>query len=300
MDVALKVTDQPLESSFFDMVSGDNVLSIPLFQRAYRWSQRNLDWLLTDVADIRNEITKSCFLGVVVSVSRGASPGRPIPWEIVDGQQRLSTLYLLLLAATEIGARNGASPWAAGVIGTYLLVRPLADNPVNTKLVPSFADRDQFKRIWDGIAEIESLASELSIVANPPRPPAPSGPETGAMLSQYKYMRRRLSEIHSEFGQDALENVVEILAQRLSVVSITLRDPLVAPKIFERLNNRAELVTVADLVRNEVFARVSSDPAQAVHVFTNYWEPFNARFINVDKGRKIPLSIWATDKPQPH
>ncbi|MBK6781768.1 MAG: DUF262 domain-containing protein [Gemmatimonadetes bacterium] len=180
MDVALKVTDQPQESSFFDLVAGDNVLSIPLFQRPYRWGDRNLEWLLDDITDIKTTAAKSCFLGVVVCVNRGALPGRPIPWEIVDGQQRLSTLYLLICAAAEVGARNGATGWAAGVIGTYLLVRPLADNPINTKLVPAFADRAQFKKVWDGIAEAPGLPAEAGYVANPPDPPAPGGLKRGS------------------------------------------------------------------------------------------------------------------------
>ncbi|MFN7984945.1 MAG: DUF262 domain-containing protein [Vicinamibacterales bacterium] len=284
MDVALKVTDQPQESSFFDLVSGDNVLSIPLFQRPYRWSQRNLDWLLDDVADIRAGLGKSCFLGVVVTVSRGASPGRPIPWEIVDGQQRLSTLYLLLMAATDVAARNQQLTWAAGVIGTYLLVRPLADNPVNTKLIPSFNDRTQFKNIWDSILAIPNLASQPSVAANLPRPPAPSGPEAGALSAQFGRMRRRLQTLVAEGGHEALSKTVEIAASKLSVVAISLRDPMVAPKIFERLNNRAELVTVADLVRNEVFARASDDAAQAAYVFSNHWEPFTAKFARIDNG----------------
>lgn len=284
MDVGLKVTDQPQESSFFDLVSGDNVLSIPLFQRPYRWAQRNLDWLIDDIDDIKNGVTKSCFLGVVVCVSRGASPGRPIQWEIVDGQQRLTTLYLLLLAATEVAARKGEHAWAAGVIGTYLLVRPLAENPTNTKLVPSFADRAQFKKIWDGVLAIPELSAHVNIVANPPRPPAPSGSETGVMIAQFGRMKRKLTKIWDEGGKDAIARVVEIASGKLSVVSISLRDPMVAPKIFERLNNRAELVTVADLVRNEVFSRASDDPARAAYVFANHWEPFSNHFTNIDNG----------------
>ncbi|MBK6781767.1 MAG: HNH endonuclease [Gemmatimonadetes bacterium] len=97
-------------------------------------------------------------------------------------------------------------------------------------------------------------------------------------------MKRRLSKIAQEGGQADLERVVAITAQNLSVVSISLRDPLVAPKIFERLNNRAELVTVADLVRNEVFAKVSQDAAEAQHVFANQWEPFVQRFAEVENG----------------
>jgi Protein of unknown function DUF262/Protein of unknown function (DUF1524) len=286
VDVSLKVTDQPQETSFFDMVGGDSVLSIPLFQRPYRWAEKNLDWLVEDIDDIRLGVTRSCFLGVVVCVSRGATPGRPIPWEIVDGQQRLSTLYLLLMAATEVAAKRQEYSYAAGVLGTYLLVRPMADNPVNTKLVPSIADRGQFKKIWDGIMAIEGLMAEPSVVGNKPRPPAPAGAEEGAMLRQYNRMKRNLNNAWAKEGNGLswLQAFVDVAASKLSVVSISLRDPMVAPKIFERLNNRAELVTVADLVRNEVFALTSADAAAAQHVFTNLWEPFSSKFSSIDKG----------------
>lgn len=284
MDVTLKVTDQPQESSFSDLVSGDNVLSIPLFQRAYRWSQRSLDLLFDDVSEISSDVTKSCFLGVVVCVSRGALPGRPVYWDIVDGQQRLSTLYMSVLAAAEIAARNNQIRLAADIMGTYLLVRPLADNPVNTKLVPSYADRMQFKKIWDNIMAIPSLATDPTIVANPPRPPSPSGAEDGPFLKQYQRILRRFGTFWQEGQQTVLSLKLQILTSKLSVVTISLRDPFVAPKIFERLNNRAELVTVADLVRNEVFLMASQDPARAIHVFTNHWEPFVQRFIRIDNG----------------
>lgn len=284
MDVSLKVTDQPQESSFFDMVSGDSVLSIPLFQRAYRWQKKNLDWLISDINDIRDDAAKSVFLGVVVCVVRGASPGRPIPWEIVDGQQRLSTLYLMIMAAAEILARNGQTTDAAGIIGTYLLVRPLALNPINTKLIPSSADRAQFKKIWDQILMAPNLALDPTIQSNPPKPPSPSGSDTGAMIKQYAALKKYLQKLWNEQGKEAIDKFVEISANRLSVVSISLRDPIVAPKIFERLNNRAELVTIADLVRNEVFARVSDDPASAKFVFESQWEPFVSSFTEIDNG----------------
>ncbi|MEO6580109.1 MAG: DUF262 domain-containing protein, partial [Sphingomicrobium sp.] len=129
MEVGLRVTDAPEESCFSDLVSGDNVLAIPLFQRAYRWTQKHLGLLLEDIDAIRDDIASSVFLGVIVSYSRGTAPGRPVTWEIVDGQQRITTLYLLLMAAVEVAARKSEGEWAADVCGTYLLVRPLASNP---------------------------------------------------------------------------------------------------------------------------------------------------------------------------
>ncbi|HEX9964305.1 MAG TPA: DUF262 domain-containing HNH endonuclease family protein [Allosphingosinicella sp.] len=274
MDVQLRVTDAPEESSFSDLVSGDNVLAIPLFQRPYRWNAKHLQLLLEDVNSIRDEVTNSVFLGVIVSYSRGTSPGRPVTWEIVDGQQRISTIYLLIMAAVELAARRGDAEWAAAVVGTYLVVRPLASNPVNTKLVPSYADRAQFAALWTRLADIPSLRDNKQFAFNAPMPPPASGPHEGAMTAQYIRLRRGLSKIFEDGGQESLTRYVEVIAHHMSVVSISLRDPAVAPKIFERLNSRAEPVTIADLARNEIFSRSGDSAVQAQHVFNTYWEPF--------------------------
>lgn len=278
MDVQLRVTDAPEESSFSDLVSGDNVLAIPLFQRPYRWTGKHLQLLLEDVDSIRDEVTNSVFLGVIVSYSRGTSPGRPVTWEVVDGQQRITTIYLLILAAVEIAAKRGDAEWAAAVVGTYLIVRPLASNPINTKLVPSYADRAQFATLWTRLADIPALRENRHFSFNLPLPPPSSGPLEGEMTAQYGRLRRALTRIFEEGGQEALTRYVEVIAHHMSVVSISLRDPAVAPKIFERLNSRAEPVTIADLARNEIFSRSGDDAIQAQHVFNTYWEPFVETF----------------------
>jgi hypothetical protein len=85
MDSKLKVTDVPEEASFYDLVAGDNVLEIPLFQRPYMWKESHYEALLGDISDIDEEANAAVFPGVIVSFARGAGPGRPPMWMIVDG-----------------------------------------------------------------------------------------------------------------------------------------------------------------------------------------------------------------------
>lgn len=278
MDTRLKVTDVPEEASFYDLVSGDNVLEIPLFQRPYMWRESHYKDLLKDVGLIDDETTGAVFLGVIVSFGRGAGPGRPPTWMIVDGQQRITTLYLCVMAAVEVAAGRGELDWAADIMGRYLLVRPMSGLSVNTKLVPSFNDRGQFHKIWKRISEIRNFGSHQIFASNPPKTPVPSGVTDGAMTAQYGRIRADLAKLFRENGLPALEKRIDIIATRMSVVSISLRDPTVAPKIFERLNYGAEPITVADLVRNEVFARSGDDPERALHLFSSRWEPFVAKF----------------------
>lgn len=278
MDSGLKVTDQQQEISFSDIVSGDNVINIPLFQRAYRWGGSNLKELWDDVEDILDEKSKSQFLGVLVLVSQTGKIGRPDVFDVVDGQQRLTTCYLMILGLAFIAAKNGNGSWAAEAINKYLLLRPFSDNPYNTKLVPAAADRQQFKSIWDKLKALPSLSPAGTFGSNPPSPPAPAGLPTGNMTKQFDRIVRRLSDIFKDKGQDGLDRVLTILVSTLSFVQISLRDPTAAPKIFERLNARGERITTGDLVRNEIFARVANDPGMAQAIFSNDWQPFEARF----------------------
>lgn len=279
MDSALKVTDQPQEAAFEDVVAGDNVVNIPLFQRAYRWGERNLSEFFDDIQEIVEGRASSQFLGVLVMVSQVRQIGRPAVYDVVDGQQRLSTCYLAILAIAHTAAKNGHANWAMEVAQTFLLLRPFSDNPYNTKLVPAFADRQQFKNIWDGFRSLPAFTAETVWPAQrQPSPPAPAGPASGPMLTQYNRLLRAFGRLFDEKGMPGLEGLLPILVSQLSFVQISLRDPTAAPKIFERLNARGERITTGDLVRNEVFARVVHDPNLAHAIFSNEWEPFVARF----------------------
>lgn len=283
MDSSLKVTDQPQEASFSDVVSGDNVLNIPLFQRSYRWTGKNFDELWDDLQEIIDEKTKSQFLGVLVLVSQVRQIGRPAVYDVVDGQQRLTTCYLAVLAMAHAAAEKGHGAWAVEVARTYLLLRPFSENPYNTKLVPAFADRQQFAILWNKFRTLPALAEDnVWGTQYTPSPPAPSGKPTGRMTVQFDRILKRMRTTYDQGGIDAFGPVLEVLVSSLSFVQISLRDPTAAPKIFERLNARGERITTGDLVRNEVFSRVAQDPSMANVVFTHDWEPFISKFSDAD------------------
>jgi hypothetical protein len=283
LDSALKVTDQPQEASFSDVVSGDNVINIPLFQRSYRWNGKNFDEMWEDLQEVLDDRAKSQFLGVLVLVSQTRQIGRPAVFDVVDGQQRLSTCYLTVFAMAYVAAQNGKASWAVEVAQTYLLLRPFSDNPYNTKLVPAFADRQQFANLWNRFRTLPALAAEgVWPPQYHPSPPTPSGKDTGAMTRQFERIVGKLKRLYQQGDLEAFEKLLSVLVSSLSFVQISLRDPTAAPKIFERLNARGERITTGDLVRNEVFARVSQDPNMAQSVFAHSWEPFISKFSSAD------------------
>ncbi len=284
MDANYKVTTEQQESNYADIFGGDTAVVIPLFQRSYRWEPKNLDLLLRDVCEVRDGERDSYFLGIVVSVQHTMQLGRPGAHEIVDGQQRLTSLYLLLLAAASLHCDEGRFENAAELIQTYLLRRRFQSSPVNTKLVPSFADRPQFAWIWEQVLSRELMSCEI-MQANPALPPPASPRNKGPLAKQFKHAKKQLGAL-TDGDEVRLNQLVTIIALRLSFVGIALRDGSSASVIFERLNNRAEPVTGADLLRNEVFTRGAGDPETAHQVFERDWNPFQEQFSD-DHGKGL-------------
>lgn len=277
MDTALKVTDQPEEIAFDDIVAGDNIINIPLFQRAYKWTEKNLGQFWDDLESIIDESSKSHFLGVLVLVPQSRRVGQPVILDIVDGQQRLTTCYLTIMAMVQAAAENGDAEWALEVARGFLLTRRFSNYSTNTKLIPSAADRQQFQSIWTRIANLKALEG-ADWGGEQPSPPQPSGEPNGRMTTAFNSLLRRVRGVLKDEGMQGIEQLFAIVVGKLSFVTINLRSPTAAPAIFERLNARGEKINISDLVRNEVFARVADNPAVAQSIFESHWEPFIEKF----------------------
>lgn len=277
MDSNLRVTTEQDESAFMDLVDGRNVLNIPLFQRAYRWTKKNLDQFSQDIEGIIDGVSPSQFLGVLVFAPQDQKPTRPAVSDVVDGQQRLTTCYLFVMALAQVAAEKGHAEWALEIIKNHLLTRRFTGFPTNTKLVPSAVDRQQFNTLWVNLRGLPAF-EDADWGDYEPIPPSVSGPEAGKLMSAYTDMLRRARIIYSRGEQEALERYANIVLANLSFVQINLRDPIIAPQIFERLNARGEKISTSDLVRNEVFSRVANDATLARAIFESHWEPFVAKF----------------------
>lgn len=102
---ATKVTDNTHEMSFHELFSQSNKILIPLFQREYVWKDKQFKRLVEEIDIVVEGEDENRFLGAVIAVRKDANPASPQPYEIVDGQQRLTTLYLFVLAAAATAAK---------------------------------------------------------------------------------------------------------------------------------------------------------------------------------------------------
>jgi hypothetical protein len=288
------ITDSQDEQTLEEMLRDADQIHIPIFQRSYVWKQKQFDELCQDIRLLKDGVEESQFLGAIVTYERQRQHevvGRLRALAIVDGQQRLLTLYIFVMAIVEALAPLDEED-AAEVVQEFLLLPSRRGLDTNTRVVPAYTDRSQFRVLWDRINTPRVLQEKLQ--NNPPRPPSPSGNGTGDLVTQYErilsYIRKSLPH-ESEEKISYLRELLGFVTRHLTFVHLQLKDASSATKIFERLNFRGVRVGIVDLVRNEVFSRVSDDPGEAIRLFHDLWQPFEDKFDGHSEGFFFPYCL---------
>lgn len=288
------ITDSQDEQSIEELYRDAEQLHIPIFQREYVWGKREFEDLCRDIELIRDSIEKSQFMGAIVGYERPRIKtvvGRLRALDIVDGQQRLLTLYLFIMAVANKFSSYDVDE-SAEIIREFLLLRDRKGLSINTRVVPSYKDRSQFRIIWDKLVATKALKDILD--QNPPNPPKASGSSSGKIIKQYSrinaYINKELPGSKDD-AIDFLKQLLDTLTTKLTFVHLKLNDPSVATKIFQRLNFRGVKVGIVDLVRNDIFSRVDNDPEESIRIFDNVWRPFEDAFENKAEGFFFPFCL---------
>jgi len=296
MTLPQPITDSQDEQTLDEFFREADLIQIPLFQRQYIWSQREFLELQKDIEQVKEDIDSSQFLGAIVSYlnsrQAGSVFGRLKKISIVDGQQRILTLYIYIIAIVEILAKNGNKEDALDIVKNHILIQSRRGLDVNTRIIPSYADSAQFRIILDRISTPEILQEELEDTRI--LPPRPSGNSNGRLLTQYNRIRRYLQnevDKEPERGNEFLTNIFEIVFNKLTFVHLMLNDASVAPKIFERLNYRGIPIGTIDLVRNEVFSSLMDHPTDAERIYHFTWKPYVDNFHGTENGFFFPYCL---------
>ncbi len=272
-----RLTNSSDETDIATLVSGDVVFSIPYFQRSYKWKQERLIQLNQDLLNIVDQASDSHFLGAIIIHGRSSNPSDPKVYDVIDGQQRITTLFLYISAVVKTLADQEEFSDAASLFLKYLAIPRDTSLNSNLKLHPCKEDRAQLNIVIKDILKSRGLRDKLGSF-NPKMLPS-SGSEKGVLLNNYKSALRFLYSQFDQGGLARLKDVYEKLLESMSVVQIDVWDPTNGPKIFDSLNSRQEPMTIGDLVRNEIFSRVANEhPDEIEQIDQQYWQPFYKKF----------------------
>src|SRR5450755_548350 len=242
-------------ANLLKILQGVKQFIIPIYQRTYRWELADCQQFWNDVVAVAlNDGVPSHFIGSIVYVGNGAFQAASIvQLLLIDGQQRLTTLFLLLAALGEALAEAGDE--AQGKItkqyirNTYLFNSD-EKGEQRYKLLLTQSDHETLIRILEG--EDEPDAASVYIKQN------------------YEFFKKQLRQS----GIDPLTLYKGI--GKLTVVDISL-EPRDNPQlIFEGLNSTGVALSQADLIRNYVL--MGLDSQEQDQLYRSYWYPMEQRF----------------------
>ncbi|WP_458107691.1 DUF262 domain-containing protein [Arthrobacter sp. R3-55] len=236
---------------------------VPLFQRPYVWSkERQWEPLWEDIARLADVLaTKNPaathFLGAFVVQQLPSTLGSMPEWSVIDGQQRLTTLQILLDALhSQLDAR-GLSMLAAQV--EPLIVNPAAflkKQDDRFKVWPTNLDRVGFKSVMSASAPVDYS----SVV-----------PSRLAEAHQYFSYSIGLWLDKADELEISAKLLVDAVSGQLEIVSIRLDATEDAQAIFETLNARGEPLSAADLIKNFIFQNHAGTEAEVEVAYLSNW-----------------------------
>jgi hypothetical protein len=236
------------------LYSGDQYL-VPFFQRSYSWEKRHWERLRDDLESlIGDDLNPQHFMGPLVCTPHNPVPAEVVPYQLIDGQQRLATLILLLVALRDVCRESGANDLAEEIMEDYIVHRR-REGLQRLKIVPRLGDRDVFVRMIEGN-------------------PVPNDQQTG-MGKAYRYYRAWLRSRDPQGSAQSLKDVFTACTARLSLVVITImgENPY---EIFESLNAAGLPLEESDLIRNFIFMKI---PLAEQDLFNReHWQPFEGTF----------------------
>ena len=236
------------ETKIQTIIDNQRQYVIPLFQRPYSWESPQWNALWQDLAELcEEEHPRNHFIGSIVTMPSKSVPEGVTKYILIDGQQRLTTL-LLLLAVIRDKARKLPGN-LADKIDDLLLKNRYQEGTEVYKLLPTQADRSAFCAIMDGGA-------------------APKGV---LLATAYDFFTRRL-RLSTDIG---LEKLYDVIRNHLVLVSIVLDKDDNPYLIFESLNATGRPLTQADLIRNFFFMRI--DVRLQEKIYAEHWKPMQDR-----------------------
>ena len=237
----MKGDAQPL-IKFFD--GSDKRFIIPLYQRNYDWKEDNCEQLFQDLLKMHHSDRKSHFFGSIVSSIQSGTEDR----FIIDGQQRITTVSLLLIAmvnAFKVGDIHATDGKLVDKIFKRYLVDEYQEDERKVKLKPIKKDMDAFDALLYKPKEQYLKGSNVT--------------------RNYEFFYDKI--VKSGLTMDELFETIK----KLEVINIKLDEDDDPQLIFESLNSTGLDLSEADKIRN--YLLMSLAPAEQDDLYTRYWNP---------------------------
>ncbi len=315
---------QPSKTTVTGLFSTPHQYQIPIFQRGYVWTlEKQVGPLWADLQDRADAVLEQQtlaaqgasatlkplqkhFLGSIVMTPVPNTFGRAPAFEVIDGQQRSTTLQLLLLAFRQATLQLTDSPLPQMLGGLIRNPGPYQRAEDHHKVWPTQAGQDEMRRLSDAALTVDDLCAAYPVRDGRRRMDRPLMVQSFLYLYHacLAYMRGLDLNDPVDAGSDGswsdavvagirrdnafapLQSSLPLKAERaqalymalndhVQIMTLTLEvedDPQV---IFETLNARGEPLLASDLVRNFVFLEATRQGQPVQTLYQEFWSPFD-------------------------
>jgi uncharacterized protein with ParB-like and HNH nuclease domain len=220
---------------------------VPRYQRGYAWTTEQVGMLLDDLEEaFSNSRDEEYLLGqIIVCPSEDEDrhlDRRYVQWDLIDGQQRCTTLYLLLLAFYKklkiTKSDDGAAP-------------PREVSELHVLTTHNLSSGKE----WPKIRPASNGIEYLSALVNDEITPEVEGPTAANLMSAWS----QITEFLDNFPPDEFEDFLEFFQQQVVLIRLELDESKHALRVFSKVNNRGLTLDDSDLIKNYLFQTVTSN-----------------------------------------
>lgn len=258
---------QAKETNLEEVLEGKKQYAVPLFQRTFSWKREHVDRLWTDLVDItrvrRTSPDATHFIGSLVLASTPGVGGIGLNrMLVVDGQQRLTTLSLLLAALRDhLGETEGDDEREA-IDTQYLINKFVKDQP--SKLLPTQDDREVYESVLRSLGKVNG---------------------DSRIGKTYLHLKAKVSRLDADDDAVTPKELENAVLWGLALVAVVAEPGDNAHRIFESLNNTGLPLTQADLLKNYLFMRLGE---RANVVYRSVWHPLEDKL----SAENLELLFW--------
>lgn len=236
------------ETKLLKFMNGPKQFVIPIYQRTYSWTLKECKQLWDDIIKAgRDDKISSHFLGSIVYIEKGLFKIATIPKVLlIDGQQRLTTISLLLSALSKV-IKDPIDEMSSDKLKNYYLINR-EEEEKRYKLILTKSDKETLFKIIDN--------KELS-------------DDSQRIKENYEFFAEQISR----------SDIKEVLRglNKLIIIDVSLDRERDNPQlIFESLNSTGLELTQADLIRNYIL--MGLEKQEQDNLYNNYWSPMEKSF----------------------
>lgn len=262
-------------------LGNEGLVKIPFFQRGYVWNISNWEDILQDLLDFE----KSHFLGSLILKQQEKQTGKPKEVLVIDGQQRLTTLSVLLRAVYNSFDQETQENCKLSLQNYLFFKKNQTDKNFIVKIEHSKIDRKYFQKIINN--EITHEEYNAIIIENPV---TKTHSKDNNILQCYKYFSEKLKEVEEHNRIELFNRLLDQENKILVIIDLSEKENEQA--IFDTINSAGVRLSSADIIKNALFQKaleLFDDENEVIEIYKASWE-------NVFSGNEEVIHFWDTPR----